>query len=349
MKILGETLIEVNNVGMEFDLSEERTDNFKEYFIKFLKRELKHKEFWALRNISFTVKRGEKVGIIGSNGAGKSTLLKLISGVLMPTEGEIILNGELIPLLELGSGFDGDYTGRENIFLNGSLLGYSKKYLESKYDEIVEFSEIWDFIDVPTKNYSSGMKARLAFSIATTVQPEILILDEVLSVGDTKFQEKSRKRIESLLDGQVTLLFVSHSIDQVKKMCNKAVWIEKGKMIMQGKAEDVCDAYAKAMHSKAPFIKSSDPTDNSKNVSPNKVIEITFSGAIKTGNNWIELKDGNDKIIPITKTISGDKLIITPVNPLINRIEYVVLIHTGSITNLSGNGINGCKISFTVE
>ncbi|AXV38762.1 MAG: ABC transporter ATP-binding protein [Methanobacteriaceae archaeon] len=228
---------------MEFNLSAEKVDNLKEYVIKFLKRELLFQEFWALKNVSFEVEKGDRVGIIGLNGAGKSTLLKIISGVMKPSQGTVEIKGRIVPLLELGAGFDNDYTGKENIFLNGAILGYSKEFLEEKYDEIVEFSEIKQFINVPIKNYSSGMRARLGFSIATMVEPDILVLDEVLSVGDSKFREKSENRIMSLFDKGITVLFVSHSIDQVKKLCNKAIWLEKGEIKMQGDVEEVCDAY----------------------------------------------------------------------------------------------------------
>jgi ABC-type polysaccharide/polyol phosphate transport system ATPase subunit len=240
---LEKTVIKVDNIGMEFNLSAEKVDNLKEYVIKFLKRELLFQEFWALKNVSFEVEKGDRVGIIGLNGAGKSTLLKIISGVMKPSQGTVEIKGRIVPLLELGAGFDNDYTGKENIFLNGAILGYSKEFLEEKYDEIVEFSEIKQFINVPIKNYSSGMRARLGFSIATMVEPDILVLDEVLSVGDSKFREKSENRIMSLFDKGITVLFVSHSIDQVKKLCNKAIWLEKGEIKMQGDVEEVCDAY----------------------------------------------------------------------------------------------------------
>ncbi|MDO9045716.1 MAG: ABC transporter ATP-binding protein [Methanobacteriaceae archaeon] len=245
---MGETVISVENVGMEFNLSQEKTDNLKEYVIKLLKKELMYQSFWALKDVSFEVKKGDKLGVLGLNGAGKSTLLKLISGVMKPTQGNIELNGRISPLLELGAGFDPSYTGRENIFLNGAMLGYPKEFIESKFDEIVEFSEIGDFIDVPLKNYSSGMVARLGFSIATVVEPQILILDEVLSVGDAKFKEKSENRMKSLLNQDVTVLFVSHSIDQVRRLCNKAIWLEKGKLIMQGSVEEVSEKYEQSIH-----------------------------------------------------------------------------------------------------
>ena len=245
--IMADTVIKVINVGMEFNLSQEKVDNIKEYVIKFLKRELFYQEFWALRGVSFQVEKGDKLGIVGLNGAGKSTLLKLISGVMKPTEGKIEMTGSLVPLLELGAGFDPDYTGRENIFLNGALLGYSKDFIESKFDEILEFSELESFIDVPVKNYSSGMVARLGFSIATIIEPQILILDEILSVGDAKFKEKSEKRMKSFLNKEVTVLFVSHSIEQVRSLCNKAIWIQKGKLIMEGPVDDVCDKYMESI------------------------------------------------------------------------------------------------------
>jgi ABC-2 type transport system ATP-binding protein len=240
---LENTVIKVENVEMKFNLSKERTDNLKEYVIKFLKRELHYQPFWALKGVSFEVKKGDKFGIIGLNGAGKSTLLKLIAGVMKPTEGEIWVKGSMVPLLEMGAGFDPDYTGRENIFLKGALLGYPRRFLEEKFDEIVEFSELEEFIDVPLKNYSSGMKARLAFSIATMVEPEILIVDEVLSVGDAKFQEKSREKMNSLLDEDATVLFVSHSTQQVRNICNRAIWLDKGKLIAEGPVDEVCDVY----------------------------------------------------------------------------------------------------------
>jgi ABC-type polysaccharide/polyol phosphate transport system ATPase subunit len=246
---LGDTIIKVENVGMEFNLSQEKVDNLKEYVIKLIKRELMFQPFWALKDVSFEVEKGDRLGLVGMNGAGKSTLLKLISGVMKPTEGSIEVKGRISPLLELGAGFDPDYTGRENIFLNGALLGYTKNFIESKFDEIVEFSELEEFLDVPIKNYSSGMRARLGFSIATSVKPEILILDEVLSVGDIKFQEKSREKMESLMDSEVTLLFVSHSVEQVKSFCNKAIWLQHGKLMAKGSVDEVCELYDEWVHS----------------------------------------------------------------------------------------------------
>ena len=227
-------VIIANNVGMRFRLSQEKVDNLKEYVIKFLKREISYREFWAIKNISFEVEKGDRWGVIGLNGAGKSTLLKIVSGVMKPTEGSIQIKGKIVPLLELGAGFDPNYTGRENIYLNGAMLGLSKEFLDEKYEEIVEFSEIRKFINVPLKNYSSGMKARLGFSIATVIKPEILVLDEVLSVGDAKFRKKSEKKIISLFKEGVTVLFVSHSIIQVKRLCNKAIWLEKGEVSYDG-------------------------------------------------------------------------------------------------------------------
>lgn len=238
-------VIKVENVKMKFNLSKERTDNLKEYVIKFLKRELHYEPFWALKGVSFEVNKGDKFGIIGLNGAGKSTLLKNIAGVMKPTEGKVCVKGSMVPLLEMGAGFDPDYSGRENIFLKGALLGYTRRFLEEKFDEIVEFSELEDFIDVPLKNYSSGMKARLAFSIATMVEPEILIVDEVLSVGDTKFQRKSKEKMQSLLNEDATVLFVSHSTRQVKTICKRAIWLHQGELIAEGSAEEVCDLYEK--------------------------------------------------------------------------------------------------------
>ena len=222
--------IEVNDISMKFNLSQEKLDSLKEYFIKFVKRQIKYNEFWALKHINFKVEKGDRVGVLGLNGAGKSTLLKVIAGVFKPTEGQVIRHGRIVPLLELGAGFDSQYTGRENIYLYSSVLGYSKQFVDEKYDEIVEFSELKDFIDVPIKNYSSGMKSRLGFSIATLVDPDILILDEVLSVGDAKFRKKSENKIMGMFDSGVTVLFVSHSIDQVKRLCNKAILLDHGEL-----------------------------------------------------------------------------------------------------------------------
>ena len=240
---MSKTAIEVDNVSMKFNLSREKVDSLKDYIFKTIKREIQYNEFWALKNVSFSVEKGDRVGILGLNGAGKSTLLKVIAGVFKPTEGKVIKNGRLVPLLELGAGFDPQYTGRENIYLYGAVLGFSKKFLDEKLDEIIEFSELGKFIDVPVKNYSSGMKSRLGFSVATLVEPDILILDEVLSVGDAKFRKKSEAKIMSMFDKGVTVLFVSHSLDQVKRLCNKAILLEKGKIISHGSIEEVSKVY----------------------------------------------------------------------------------------------------------
>ena len=235
----------VDNVSMKFNLSKEKVDSLKDYVIKFLKKEFKYNEFWALQNVSFTVEKGDRVGILGLNGAGKSTLLKVIAGVFKPTEGSVTKHGKMVPLLELGAGFDQQYTGKENIYLYGAMLGYSKEFIDEKYDEIVKFSELKDFIDVPIKNYSSGMKSRLGFSIATVVSPKILILDEVLSVGDAKFRKKSEKKVLSMFDSGVTVLFVSHSLAQVQRICNKAMILEKGKLIAYGDIDTISKQYEK--------------------------------------------------------------------------------------------------------
>ena len=233
----------VDNVSMKFNLSKEKVDSLKDYIIKSIKKEIKYNEFWALQNVSFTVEKGDRVGILGLNGAGKSTLLKVIAGVFKPTEGSVTKHGKMVPLLELGAGFDQQYTGRENIYLYGAMLGYSKEFIDEKYDEIVKFSELKDFIDVPIKNYSSGMKSRLGFSIATVVSPKILILDEVLSVGDAKFRKKSEKKVLSMFDSGVTVLFVSHSLAQVQRICNKAMILEKGKLIAYGDIDTISKQY----------------------------------------------------------------------------------------------------------
>lgn len=240
---MGNVILKLEHIGMRFNLSSEKVDNLKEYVIKLLKRQLKFQEFWALRDVSFQLNKGDRLGILGLNGAGKSTLLKVIAGVLKPTEGNLEIKGRIVPLLELGAGFAKDYTGRENIFLYGAMLGYSKEFLKEKYEEIIEFSEIGSFIDVPVKNYSSGMKARLGFSIATVVEPEILILDEVLSVGDARFRKKSEKKIKSMMEKGVTVLFVSHSLDQVRRLCNKAIILEHGHIIANGSVKEVSKIY----------------------------------------------------------------------------------------------------------
>ena len=242
---MSKTAIEVDNVSMKFNLSREKVDSLKDYIFKTIKREIQYNEFWALKNVSFSVEKGDRVGILGLNGAGKSTLLKVISGVFKPTEGHVDKHGKMVPLLELGAGFDPQYTGKENIYLYGAMLGYTKKFIDSKYDEIVEFSELQKFMDVPVKNYSSGMKSRLGFSIATVVEPKILILEEVLSVGDAKFRKKSEKKIMSMFDSGVTVLFVSHSLEQVQRLCNKAMILEKGKLIAYGDIDPISEQYSK--------------------------------------------------------------------------------------------------------
>ena len=241
--------LELNHISMRFNLGKEKTDTLKDYVIKFFRREIKHSEFWALKDVTFSVERGDRVGILGLNGAGKSTLLKVIAGVFKPTEGTVKKSGKVAPLIELGAGFEKEYTGSENIFLNGALLGYSRDFIEDKYDEIVEFSELGEFINVPVKNYSSGMRARLGFSIATMVSPEILILDEVLSVGDAKFRKKSEKKILDMFQDGVTVLFVSHSLEQVKRLCNKAMILDHGKLIAYGDIEEVAAQYQKILSS----------------------------------------------------------------------------------------------------
>ena len=242
-------VLRVENVSMKFNLMEKKVDNLKEYVIKMIKRELRYQEFWALRDISFSLNKGERLGILGLNGAGKSTLLKIIAGVLKATEGDISIKGKVVPLLELGAGFDLQYTGAENIYLYGAVLGYSKEFIQEKYDEILEFSELGDFIDVPVKNYSSGMKARLGFSIATIVEPDILILDEVLSVGDAKFRRKSEKKIMTMFERGVTVLFVSHSIDQVQRLCDRSILLEHGRMVASGSTDEVSKIYEDKINS----------------------------------------------------------------------------------------------------
>ena len=240
---MGKEALIVDNVSMKFNLSSEKVDNIKEYIIKSIKHQISYDEFWSLRNVSFTMNKGERMGILGLNGAGKSTLLKVIAGVLKATEGKVIRHGKVVPLLELGAGFDQQYTGKENIFLYGTVLGYTKGYLEEKYDEIVEFSELGKFIDVPIKNYSSGMKSKLGFSIATIANPDILILDEVLSVGDAKFRKKSEAKIMQLMEGGTTVLFVSHSLAQVRRICDRAMILDHGTLKAIGGIDEISNQY----------------------------------------------------------------------------------------------------------
>lgn len=239
-----EYAIEVNDVTMVFNMASAKLNSLKEYFIALARRELFFKEFKALKNVSFNVPKGSVVGLVGTNGSGKSTMLKIIAGVLEPTEGSCVVRGNIAPLIELGAGFDIELTARENIYLNGALLGYTKTFIDEHIDEIIDFAELHDFMDMPLKNYSSGMVARIAFAIATVTEPDILIVDETLSVGDVFFQEKCMNRIRSFIDtGKVTVLFVSHDINQVENLCQTAVWIEKGVKRMEGPVAEVCRAY----------------------------------------------------------------------------------------------------------
>lgn len=241
---MSKVVVDVNHIGMRFNMSTQKVDNLKEYIIKTIKKEIKYNEFWALKEVSFQLKKGERLGILGLNGAGKSTLLKILAGVLKPTEGRYSTIGKIVPLLELGAGFEGQYTGLENIYLYGTMLGYSKDFIREKLEEIIEFSELGEFINVPIKNYSSGMKSRLGFSIATVVEPDILILDEVLAVGDAKFKKKCEVKINQMFDKGVTVLFVSHSLPQVQRICNRAILLEKGKLIANGTVKEVSAIYA---------------------------------------------------------------------------------------------------------
>lgn len=241
-------MIKIENVSMKFNLEIEKDFSMKQAFVNLFtkkKKKKKNEDFWALKDVSFNIGKGEVVGLIGSNGAGKSTLLKVVSGVMKPTKGKVKVKGVISPMIELGAGFDGNLTARENIYLNGAILGYSKEFLDDKFDEIVEFSELKEFLDVPVKNFSSGMTAKLAFSIATIVNPEILIVDEILSVGDIKFQEKSKKKMMEMIKGGTTVLYVSHSLESIKDLCTKVVWLEHGKVVKMGDTNKICDAYYK--------------------------------------------------------------------------------------------------------
>ncbi len=240
-----EPIITVRDVSMRFNLAKEKSDSLKEYFLQLAHGKLKFDEFYALKDVNLDVQPGDFYGLIGLNGSGKSTLLKVISGVYKPTTGSCKVNGTIAPLIELGAGFDMDLTARENIFLNGAVLGFTPKYIREQFDEIVEFSELHDFLDVPLKNYSSGMVARIAFAIATITKPDILIADEILSVGDFLFQKKCEERMQKLMSGGTTVILVSHSIEQIERMCNKVAWLEHGRIKMNGPTQEVCDAYKK--------------------------------------------------------------------------------------------------------
>ena len=237
------TAIEVNDISVRFRMASDRVNTLKEFMIRTLSKKINYTEFWALQDVSFVVEKGDVLGIIGRNGAGKSTLLKVISGIMKPTKGTCTNDGNIVPMLELGSGFDYELSGRENIFLNGAILGYSEEFLNKRYDEILEFSELRDFIEVPLRNYSSGMVMRLAFSVAAVISPEILIVDEILSVGDAQFQEKSRKRMREMMGGGTTVLFVSHEMEQIRNMCSNVVWLEHGRVKAFGKTQEICDRY----------------------------------------------------------------------------------------------------------
>lgn len=240
-----ETVIDVKQVSMHFNLMIERVDSMKEYLLKLFKGKLLYNDFVALNEVSFSVQKGEIVGLIGLNGAGKSTLLKIIAGVLKPTSGSVTTKGSIAPLIEVGAGFDPELTARENVYLNGAILGHTKAFMNKKFDKIIEFAELQNFVDVPVKNFSSGMYARLGFSIATVVQPDILIVDEVLSVGDYRFQEKCEKRINKMIKQGVTIILVSHSIDLIKRLCTKVVWLDHGQIKDIGAIDKVCKEYEK--------------------------------------------------------------------------------------------------------
>ncbi|MBQ5320952.1 MAG: ABC transporter ATP-binding protein [Oscillospiraceae bacterium] len=238
-----ENAVELRDIEMHFNMSKEKFDSLKELFLRFVTRRLMFEDFIALNKVSFDIPKGDVFGIVGLNGSGKSTILKIISGILTPTKGKVETDGTIAPLIELGAGFDLDLTARENIYLNGSVLGYSKKFMDEKFDDIVEFSELREFLDTPMKNYSSGMVARIGFAIATITKPDILIVDEILAVGDFKFQEKCEQRINSMINGDTTVIIVSHSIDQIERLCKHCAWLEKGKLKMIGDAKEVCNAY----------------------------------------------------------------------------------------------------------
>jgi len=242
---MAEYAVEVNNVTMRFNLAREKVDSLKEYFIRNVKKNNTRDEFYAIKGISFKIEKGDSFAIVGSNGSGKSTLLKMIAGIYKPTSGNIVVRGTVAPMIELGAGFDNDLTAAENVYLNGAVLGYSRAYIQEYFNSIIDFAELWDFVDVPIKNFSSGMKARLGFAIATTVEPDILIVDEILSVGDAAFKKKCEQRMAEMKMRGITMILVSHSMEQVLNNCNKAMWINKGDMMCIGSAQDVCQEYSK--------------------------------------------------------------------------------------------------------
>ncbi len=245
---MADKIIKVNDVSMRFNLAEEKTDTIKEYFLKLFTGKLHFNEFFALKDVSFSIERGESVALIGSNGSGKSTMLKILAGVLYPSKGSVQINGSIAPLIELGAGFDMDLTARENIYLNGAVLGYDHDFMDAHFQEIMDFSELWDFVDVPVKNYSSGMVARLGFAIATIVKADILVVDEILAVGDFKFQEKCKERMAQMMGEGTTLLFVSHSEEQVKELCGRAIWLDHGHLMADGPTEEVYQKYEEKMN-----------------------------------------------------------------------------------------------------
>lgn len=238
-----EYTINVDHATVRFNLATERVDDLKDYCIRLFKRQLLFQEFFAVKDVSLKVKPGEAWGLIGANGSGKSTLLKMICGIIRPYRGSVSVHGSIAPLIELGAGFDRNLTARENIFLNGAVLGHSQKFMQQHFEEIVDFAELWDFLDSPIKNYSSGMSARLGFAVATMVRPQILVVDEILAVGDAAFRKKCNRRMEEMLSNGTTLLYVSHALDSVKSLCSHALWMEKGAAILSGDSASVCDAY----------------------------------------------------------------------------------------------------------
>lgn len=238
-----EPIIDVQHVSMKFNLMEEKVDTLKEYIVKLIKGKLFYNEFVALNDVSFQIEKGDILGIVGFNGTGKSTMLKILAGVLKPTNGKVVVNGSVAPLIEVGAGFDPELTAKENIFLNGAILGHSRKFLQQHFDEIIDFAELRTFVNVPVKNFSSGMYARLGFAIATVVKPDILIVDEVLSVGDYRFQEKCEKRIQEMINGGTTIIIVSHDINMIERLCNKVLWLDHGVKKDFGNAVKICEEY----------------------------------------------------------------------------------------------------------
>ncbi|MCI7613309.1 MAG: ABC transporter ATP-binding protein [Selenomonadaceae bacterium] len=336
---MNENAIEVRNVTMKFNLMEEKVDSIKEYAVKFLQRKLLFNEFIALDDVSFDIKKGDVFALIGFNGAGKSTMLKILAGVLKPTSGHVCINGNIAPLIEVGAGFDQDLTARENIFLNGAILGYSKDFLEAHFENIIRFAELEEFVNVPVKNFSSGMYARLGFAIATEVRPDILIVDEVLSVGDFKFQQKCEKRIREMISKGTTVVIVSHTIDLIKNICNRVLWLDHGKVKEYGSAETVCEKYEPSkMRGKTTRNLFSNGRDVTQRVilQKNSIRQVVIHPI-----TWKRSYLDTDELVMSVRSLSGENLYTTKVllNCFSDNREYSVDVNMDGLNEYSAYDI----------